>query len=243
MTTAAAPPVAGTPDARKMPAVASTPSEKTTPLRLAVFISGRGTTLANLIDRIQDGRLRNIRIDLVVSSRSGVRGVDIARAAGLPLEVIRRRDHVDEAAFSAALTAAVDRAGVDLVALAGFLCHWQLPAHWQGRVLNIHPALLPRFGGRGFYGEHVHRAVLSAGERESGCTVHLVDEEYDHGPIVAQVRVPVHPEDTPASLAARVMAVERELYPEVLQRVADEGLAWLRRAAGATRGTSTGGGL
>jgi phosphoribosylglycinamide formyltransferase-1 len=106
---------------------------------------------------------------------------------------------------------------------------WRLPPRYEGRVLNIHPALLPKFGGRGMHGGHVHAAVLAAGDRESGCTVHLVDLEYDHGSIVAQRRVPVLPGDTVDTLAERVQAAERELYPEIVQAVADRGLEWLVR--------------
>ena len=199
------------------------------PLFLGVLISGGGTTLANLIDRIRDGRLHGVAIKSVISSRSTVRGVAIARAAGVPIEIVRKRDYPDEGTFSAAITAALDRAGVDLVILAGFLCFWRLPPHYVGCALNIHPALLPRFGGPGFYGEHVHAAVLAAGEKESGCTVHLVDNEYDHGPTIAQRRVPVRRGDTPESLAQRVGVAERELYPEVIQQIADHGLTWLQR--------------
>ncbi len=202
-----------------------------TPLKLGVLISGGGTTLENLIQRIRDGRLRNVEIRLVISSRSQVRGVEIARAAGLPLAVMRPKDYAGEASFSDAITAALDAAGVELVVLAGFLCLWRFPERYAGRVLNIHPALLPRFGGPGMYGHHVHEAVLAAGERESGCTVHLADLLYDHGPIVAQMRVPVEPGDTPETLAQRVGVAERELYPQVIQRVADEGLVWLERIA------------
>ncbi|MGD8452972.1 MAG: phosphoribosylglycinamide formyltransferase [Phycisphaerae bacterium] len=201
------------------------------PLRIAVLISGSGTTLDNLAARLADGRLRGVEIALVVSSRRNVAGMDVARSAGLPLEIIRRIDFPDDAAFSQALTAAIDRAGVDLVVMGGFLCHWRLPDRYRGRVLNIHPALLPRFGGQGMHGAHVHAAVLAAGETESGCTVHLVDELYDHGPIVAQARVPVEPGDDPATLAHRVGVAERELYPQVIQSVADEGLDWLRAQA------------
>lgn len=201
------------------------------PLRIAVLISGGGTTLANLIERIRDGRLRDVEIRLVISSRRAVRGVEIARAAALPLTIVRPRDYADNAAFSAALTAALDEAAPDLVVLGGFLSFWHVPGRYAGRVLNIHPALLPRFGGKGFYGHRVHEAVLAAGETESGCTVHLVDNEYDHGPIVAQTRVPVLPGDTPDSLAERVGAAERELYPRVIQAVAQFGLTWLQREA------------
>lgn len=199
------------------------------PLRLGVLISGGGTTLENLIHRIRDGRLRRAEIALVISSRGSVRGADIARAAGLPLDIIRKRDFVDARTFSDNITAALDHARCDLAVLAGFLCQWRLPPHWFGRALNIHPALLPRFGGPGMFGHHVHEAVLAAGETESGCTVHLLDEQYDHGPIVAQARVPVQPHDTPATLAQRVGEAERELYPQVIQQVADNGLGWLRQ--------------
>jgi formyltetrahydrofolate-dependent phosphoribosylglycinamide formyltransferase len=199
------------------------------PLQLAVLVSGGGTTLGNLVARIRDGRLRGIEVRLVISSRSAVRGVDIARAAGLPLAIIRKQDYPDDDAFSATITAGLDRAQVDLVVLAGFLCYWRLPPQYEGRVLNIHPALLPRFGGQGFYGHRVHEAVLAAGVAESGCTVHLVDNQYDHGPIIAQSRVPVQANDTADSLAERVGAAERELYPRVIQQIADQGLNWLRQ--------------
>lgn len=197
------------------------------PLRLAVLISGGGSTLANLIERIRDGRLRHVQIARVISSRIAVRGVEIARAAQLPLGVVRRKDFDDEAAFSDALTREVDLAQPDLVVLAGFLCLWRFPQRFAGRVLNVHPALLPAFGGRGMFGANVHRAVLAAGAAASGCTVHLADEIYDHGRIIAQRQVAVLPGDTAESLAERVMAAERELLPEVLQRIADEGVASL----------------
>lgn len=197
------------------------------PLRLGVLISGSGTTLENLIEHSADGRLRNVRFELVISSRGSVRGVEIARRAELPLAIIRKRDFADVSEFSQALTDALDAAHVDLVVMAGFLCLWRFPTRYAGRVLNIHPALLPSFGGHGMYGLRVHRAVLAAGVTESGCTVHLADAEYDHGPIVAQARVPVRAGDTPESLAARVGEAERELYPQVIQGVADHGLSWL----------------
>lgn len=192
------------------------------PLRIGVLLSGGGTTLANLIDRIGDGRLRGVRIACVISSRADVRGVEIARQAGLPTSIIRPRDFAEAGAFSDAVAAGLREARVQLVVMAGFLCHWKIPPDFVGRTVNIHPSLLPRYGGRGMYGHHVHAAVLAAGEKESGCTVHLVDDEYDHGPVIAQRRVPVLPGDTPEELAARVMALERELYPAVLQEIADQ---------------------
>lgn len=205
------------------------------PLRLGVLISGAGTTLANLIERCADGRLRNVEVKLVISSRGKVGGVEITRRANLPLLIIRKRDYADLSTFSHAVTAALDSAGINLVVMAGFLCLWHFPPHYEGRVLNIHPALLPKFGGRGMYGQHVHQAVLAAGMAESGCTVHLADGAYDHGPIVAQTRVPVRPDDTPEFLAVRVGKAERELYPRVIQAVADHGLPWLARQVQAER--------
>jgi phosphoribosylglycinamide formyltransferase-1 len=198
-------------------------------LSLGVLISGGGTTLENLINRIADGRLKRVRIAQVISSRSAVRGVEITQRAGLLLEIVRRKDHPDQHTFSAAITAVLDRAGVELVAMGGFLCLWHFPPRYRGRVLNIHPALLPAFGGKGMYGFRVHETVLASGATESGCTVHLADEQYDHGPIVAQRRVPVLPADTPETLAARVGDAERELYPYVIQQVADHGLPWLEQ--------------
>ena len=192
------------------------------PLRLVVLISGAGTTLANLIARIADGRLPGVRIVQVISSRAAVGGVEIAQKAGLPVTILRRRDFVDSGGFSGALTAAIDATGADLVVMAGFLCLWKLPSKYVGRVINIHPALLPGFGGRGFFGAHVHEAVLRSGVSESGCTVHQVDDEYDHGPILAQRRVPVLPGDTVETLAARVGQAERELLPEVIRQIAIE---------------------
>lgn len=204
-------------------------------LRLAVLISGGGSTLQNLWEHVSDGRLRGVEIALVISSRREVRGVAIARDAGLPTEVIRVRDYPDMPAFSEAIADALDRAAVDLVVMAGFLCLWHIPPRYTGRVLNIHPAPLPNFGGKGMFGRHVHEAVLNAGRTTSGCTVHLADNEYDHGPVIAQQTVGVAPDDTPETLGARVQAAERELYPRVIQEVADRGVAWLRAQAESSR--------
>ncbi len=190
----------------------------TTPqaFRIAVMISGSGTSLQNLIDRIADGRLPGVGIAQVISSRSVVAGVDVARRADLPLEIIRRKDHADIESFSRRIATALDSAGVDLVVQAGWLCLWQLPERWQSKVINIHPALLPKFGGKGYFGRHVHEAVLAAGERTSGATVHWVNNEYDSGPIIRQAACRVEPDDTPETLAARVQALERELLPQVI---------------------------
>jgi phosphoribosylglycinamide formyltransferase-1 len=180
-----------------------------------VLLSGGGRTLLNLLEAIRAGRL-SAEVTLVLSSRRDAAGVPRARAAGLPVEILRPRDFPDAAAFGAAQAERIRRERPDLVIMAGYLVHWPPPAELRGRVLNIHPALLPRYGGRGLYGEHVHAAVLAAGERESGCSVHVVDDEYDHGPVVAQSRVPVKPGDTVDTLAARVFAAECATYPDAI---------------------------
>lgn len=190
--------------------------------RLAVMISGGGTSLQNLIDRIRDGRLPGVEIAVVISSRSEVAGVARAEAAGLPVDVIRVKDVPDVKNFSDHIALTLDVYAPDLVVQAGWLCYWMPPAKWLGRVINIHPALLPKYGGKGFYGSHVHEAVLAAGEAETGATVHLVDHEYDHGKIISQRKCPVQPGDTVETLAARVMALERELLPEVIRTFASK---------------------
>ncbi len=207
-----------------MHAESATAFDDEKPLRLGVLISGGGTTLENLIRRIDDGRLRGVRVVQVISSRADVRGVEVARQAGLAVAVVDPRACPDRGSFSDAIAERLRSAAVDLVAMAGFVHLWRIPADFARRVLNIHPALLPKFGGRGMYGLRVHRAVLEAGERVSGCTVHIADDQYDHGPIVARMRVPVLPDDTPESLAARVRQAEFALYPCVIQYVADQGV-------------------
>ncbi|MBI4565082.1 MAG: phosphoribosylglycinamide formyltransferase [Planctomycetes bacterium] len=188
-------------------------------MNVAVLISGTGRTLQNFIDEIAAGRL-DARIELVVASKPGLRGADVARRAGLPVEVIDRRAFNSDAAFGDAVTRAVDARSVDLVLLAGFLHLWMFPDRYRGRVLNIHPALLPAFGGKGMYGRRVHEAVLKSGARESGCTVHFADHRYDGGHVILQRKVPVLPGDTPDSLAERVFEQEKIAYPEAVRRVA-----------------------
>lgn len=193
------------------------------PLDLAILISGAGRSLQNLLDRIRDGRL-SARIRVVVSSVADAPGLARAREAGIPVHEVPRRGFASDQDFSSAITGVIEEYDVDVVVLAGFLHRWLFPERYRRHVVNIHPALLPRFGGRGFYGIRVHREVLRAGERESGCTVHLADHEYDRGPILLQRRVPVLEGDTPESLAARVFAEECEALPEVLARFADGSL-------------------
>lgn len=185
-------------------------------LRLAVLLSGTGRTLENLLGEIAAGRL-DATVAVVVSSRPGVRGLEIAAAAGVPVLTVPRRAYASQAAFSAAIYAALAPPAPDLVLLAGFLSRIDVPEHYRGRIMNIHPSLLPLFGGRGYYGSRVHRAVLESGMKVSGCTVHLVDTDYDAGPIVLQRCVPVLDDDTPETLGARVFAEECRLYPEAVR--------------------------
>ena len=184
-------------------------------LRVAVLISGSGRTLQNFIELSREGELP-VEIVLVISSLAGVKGIDRAEAAGIPAKVIRRNQQ-DPAAFSRQITEAIDASGADLVCLAGFLSMWEIPPQYENKVMNIHPALLPRYGGKGFYGHHVHEAILAADEKESGCTVHFANNEYDAGPIILQKKVPVMPDDTPDALAARVFEQECVAYPEAIR--------------------------
>ncbi|QVL34246.1 phosphoribosylglycinamide formyltransferase [Telmatocola sphagniphila] len=188
------------------------------PVRLAVLLSGGGTTLQNLIDRAGDGSL-SVQIVLVISSKPSVYGLERAKLANIPSLVLPRKSFPDLAAFSSANFAAIRESGAELVCLAGYLQKLLIPRDYQGKVLNIHPSLLPKFGGKGMYGHHVHEAVIAAGETESGCTVHYVDDEYDHGEIVLQRKVSISLADTPDSLAAKVFEQECLAYPEALRKV------------------------
>jgi phosphoribosylglycinamide formyltransferase-1 len=192
-------------------------------LRLAVLLSGSGRTLENLLERIDAGTLP-AEVALVVSSRADVRGVRIAERAGVPVRVMPPGGQGVEA-WSESIFAACHQMRADLVVMAGFLHLVRIPAEFTGRVINIHPSLLPAFGGQGFHGMHVHRAVLERGCTVSGCTVHLVDDEYDHGRVLLQEAVPVLPDDSPESLAARVFAAECRTLPEAIRRIASGLLA------------------
>lgn len=186
------------------------------PVRLAVLLSGSGTTLQNLLDHIADGTLV-AEITVVIGSRPEAYGLERARRAGIPAVVIARKQYPDSTRFNDALHDAIEPYGADLVVLAGFLSLFQPRARYAGRVLNVHPALIPAFCGRGFYGAKVHRAVIESGVKISGCTVHFADDQYDHGPIILQKAVPVLEDDTPDSLAARIHEAENEIYPEAIR--------------------------
>jgi formyltetrahydrofolate-dependent phosphoribosylglycinamide formyltransferase len=186
------------------------------PLRLVVLISGGGTTLKNLLDKKSAGEL-DAEIALVISSNAQARGLQIAQAAGIPTQVVRRKAFASDQAYGEAIFSACRQAGAAWVVMAGFLTFVPIPPDFENRVLNIHPALIPAFCGRGFYGHHVHEAVLNYGAKISGCTIHFVDNQYDHGPIILQQVVPVLDDDTPDTLAARVFEAECTAYPEALR--------------------------
>ena len=190
--------------------------------RIAVFVSGTGRHLENFAQEIEAGRLA-AEIGLVLSNKPGVLALERAERLGLASLVLDPERELDVETFSVQAFAAVDEAGCGTVLLAGFLRKLAIPEPWVGRVLNIHPSLLPAFGGKGFYGDRVHRAVLERGCQFSGCTVHYVDNEYDHGPILLQRCIPVSREDTPHSLAQRVFDEETIAYPEALRLHLDGG--------------------
>ncbi|MBM4069244.1 MAG: phosphoribosylglycinamide formyltransferase [Planctomycetes bacterium] len=192
----------------------------TTPLRLAVLVSGSGTTLQNLLDRCADGRL-TARVVQVVSNVPGVKALERAAAAGVPAAVVVRKEAGSREEFSRRIFDHCRHARADLVCLAGFLQIITIPDDYLGRVMNIHPALIPAFSGKGYYGRHVHEAVLQSGVTETGCTVHFADNQYDHGPIILQKKVPVLAGDTPETLAARVFKQECEAYPEAIRMFAE----------------------
>lgn len=191
--------------------------------KLAVLISGTGRTLKNFIDLAAEGELP-VDIRLVVSSTAKASGLQHAVSAGIPTVVVKRSGFPAGAAgdkpYGDATFAACREAGVDYVAMAGFLKLAPVPDDFAGRVVNIHPALIPSFCGPGMYGHRVHQAVLDAGVKVTGCTVHFVDNEYDAGPIIWQQPVPVFDDDTAETLAARVFEVEKEAYPHVLKLLA-----------------------
>eukprot|EP00752_Nemacystus_decipiens_P015871 g14179.t1 len=189
--------------------------------RLAVALSGGGTTLFNLLDRIEQGTL-NAEVVSVIASNDHCKGIERAQARGLDVQVLPRKIYPDKNAFSDAVFQACRDAKADMLCLAGFLSLLVIPDDFEGRVLNIHPSLLPKFGGKGMHGHHVHQAVIDAGETESGCTVHLADNTYDTGPVLLQQTCPVLASDTADTLAQRVFELECEAYPEAIS------MAWTK---------------
>jgi phosphoribosylglycinamide formyltransferase-1 len=188
------------------------------PIRLVALVSGGGTTLQNLIDRIAAGTLP-ATVAGVVSSRADAFGLTRAQRAGVPVLVVPAAPR--RAAFAEEVWAAVRTYKPDLVCFAGWLHLLPIPADFRHKVLNIHPSLLPAFGGKGMYGHHVHQAVLAYGAKVSGCTVHFADDTYDTGPILVQRCVPVKDDDTPDTLAERVFRAECDAYPEAIRLIAE----------------------
>lgn len=188
-------------------------------LRLVVLLSGAGTTLQNLIDRSKSGD--PYEVVAVIGSKPDAYGLERAKKAGIPTTAIPRKEYPDTDAHSAALWTEIRKYPVDVVVLAGFLHMVRVPEDFQNRMVNVHPALLPAFGGKGMYGIHVHEAVLEYGAKITGCTVHFVDEHYDTGPIIVQKCVLVREDDTAETLQARVQEAEREALPEALRLIAE----------------------
>ena len=189
-------------------------------LRVAVLLSGGGTSLENLCEQIDAGAVP-AEIACVIASRAKAGGLERARRRGIPAHAVPRRHHPEVDAFNDALHSVLSDYEIDLVALLGFLSPFQSRGRWKGRVINVHPALIPAFCGKGYYGHHVHEAVLASGVRISGATVHFTDDDYDTGPIILQEAVEVRQDDTPDSLAARVQAAERRLVPQAVRLFAE----------------------
>lgn len=194
------------------------------PLRVGVLVSRGGRTAVNLAERIARDEVP-AELALAILHDPQVPAYERLREAGVPIEVVPSPPYAEltpaqAEAIADRIDAAFGAAGVELVCLCGYLRRFRVGERWRGRAINIHPALLPDFGGPGFHGLHVHRAVLESGRAESGCTVHWVDEEYDRGATILQRRCPVLPGDTPESLAARVFTEECEAMPEAVARIA-----------------------
>jgi len=194
--------------------------DRVMPVRLAVLLSGSGTTLENIFERIAEGGL-DASVCGVIGSRADAYGLERARQRNVPAVAVVRKEYADSASFSQALWEEVRKYDADLVVLAGFMCLIDVPEDFANRIMNVHPALIPAFCGTGMYGHHVHEAVLEYGAKVTGATVHFVDAQYDHGPIILQAPVPVEEGDTPDTLAGRVQAKERELYPQAIQLYAE----------------------
>ncbi len=189
-------------------------------LNLAILISGSGTTLQNLIDKINNKTLR-ANIQIVISSTSDTYGIKRAKQNNIPVTIVHRKGYNNSEIFSNTIINEIEKYSVDLIILAGFLHLFKIPDKYTGKVMNIHPGLIPSFCGKGYYGHHVHEAVIESGVKVSGCTVHFVDNEYDCGPIIIQRVVQVHEDDSPETLARRVFKEECIAYPEAINLFAE----------------------
>ena len=189
-------------------------------VNLAVLISGSGKTLQNLIDKIDDNTL-NAKIQVVISSSPDAYGIKRAEQNNIPVTIAKYSDYDSSEVFSNAIIKEIEKYPIDLIILAGFMHLLRIPDKYSEKVMNIHPGLIPSFCGKGYYGHHVHKAVIESGIKVSGCTVHFVDNEYDHGPIIIQRTVPVYEDDTPDTLAQRVFKEECIAYPEAIHLFAE----------------------
>ena len=188
-------------------------------LNIAVFASGRGSNLRAILDAIKAGKIRNTQIVAVISNNSDAGALGIARENKIPAVHLSRKYFEPDETFNDAVLQKLQEHKVNFIVLAGYMkkIDRSLIRAYKNRMLNIHPALLPEFGGKGMYGMHVHEAVIACGAKISGATIHVVDEEYDHGPIVIQRTVRIAPNETPETLAAKVSTVEHEIYPEAIR--------------------------
>ncbi len=193
-------------------------------MRISVLVSGGGTNLQAIIDAIEDGRIREGKIVQVISSKEGAYALERAAKAGIPAKVISKDLYPDREARMKALREALDEKDTDLVVLAGYLSILtaEVLRPYKGRIINIHPSLLPKHGGKDCYGIHVHERVIGSGDEKSGATVHYVDEGIDTGEIIIQESLDVHQDDTPESLQKRVLEIEHRILPEAINKLASE---------------------
>ncbi|MFN0158096.1 MAG: phosphoribosylglycinamide formyltransferase [Bacteroidota bacterium] len=192
-------------------------------LNVAVLGSGRGSNFAAIVKAIQEKRIGDVRIAVVISNNSDSGILEIGQQHGIPAVHLSQKQFADESLFAAGLMEVMRRHGTDFIVLAGYMKRVPTPIieQYRNRIINIHPALLPKFGGTGMYGMRVHEAVIAASEKTSGATVHFVDEEYDRGGVVLQKSVAVAFDDTPETLASKVLNIEHELLPEALRLFAE----------------------
>ncbi len=189
-------------------------------LRIAVLLSGSGTSLENLFEKIDAGEVPG-EVAVVLASRDDAFGLERAQRRGVPALAVPRKGHPNTRSYNDALHAALADFEIDLVALLGFMCLFETRARFEHCTINVHPALIPAFCGKGYYGHHVHEAVIEKGVRLTGATVHFVDAEYDHGPIILQEALPVRDDDTADTVADRVQALERKLVPKAIRLFAE----------------------
>ncbi len=188
--------------------------------KLVIFASGSGTNMQAIINEIESGKIQAEIAGLIVN-KPEIKAIERAEKFNIPVSIISDKD---EETFTSKLSKKLSDWNPDLIILAGFLR--KIPdsiiGNYQNKIINIHPALLPKFGGKGFYGLNVHKAVLESGDKETGCTVHYVNEEYDKGPIISQKKVPVHSSDTPEDVAKRVLKAEHKLLPSVIKKLINQ---------------------